>query len=461
MFTVFITISRGSIARNILHSDAFRILRERGIRIVLLAPAWEDPQFQKEFGGENVAFVPLLDQRQNFLDRIIVGIAKGLVYNATTELRDRYGFLSRKETSPFRRFIKRLIFRPLRNVGWLKEMMRQIDAILRPAREYDALFRAEHPGLIFVTNPTENADARVMKAARRHGVKVVAMPKSWDNLPKLSLRVKPDLLLLWGKALIPHALRYQHIEESRIRLVGVPQFDAMTDPKMAMTREEFFRSIGADPNRKLIVFGSEGKVTPGDPELAEILAGMVERDELGSPSQLYIRPYFALRGEEDKFRALAGRPNVIIDHWFTRTAGFRDSWDYTLEHARHFTNLMRHMDVMVCHASTLTLDAAVHNKPAVNLGFDGFTPKSYGDSVLRWYDSAHYANIMAQKGSRLAKNPAELREHLTAYLQNSSLDDEGRARLREQYCFRSDGGAGRRIAEVLLPRSAVPAAGES
>ena len=55
MRTIFITCIRGIIARNILATGAFRILRDRqDFRIILLAPTTRVAILQKEFGAPNV-----------------------------------------------------------------------------------------------------------------------------------------------------------------------------------------------------------------------------------------------------------------------------------------------------------------------------------------------------------------------------------------------------------------------
>lgn len=449
MATVFITISRGSIARNILGTDAFRILGERGVRRVILTRAWKDQHFRETFGGEGIAFEPLHEVRWTAADRFFVGIHKGLVYNAGSALRDRFGIYDGGGNA-LKWMLKQAAFSPLCRIGALKDAARRLDGALIPDWSYQDLFARERPSLLFATNPLEDSDVAVMKAARSAGVRIVAMHKSWDNLPKMSFRVKPDVFLVWGSALVEQAVRYQRMKREEVRVVGIPQFDIYHEPGVILSREEFFRRIGADPGRKLIVFGSDGKSAPNDPDVAEIIADFVGRDALGSPAQLYLRPYFALRGEERKFERLAGRPSVIIDRWFVPREIFRDRWDYSREHAIHFANLVAHADVMICTASTLTLDAAYRDKQVVNIAFDGRERKPYGRSVARYYDSAHYAPIARSGGCWVVQSADELREALTSYLARPDLHREGRAWLRQEYCCRTDGQSGRRVADALL-----------
>ena len=112
--TIFITISRGSIAKNILRPSVFARLKSAGTKIVILSSANEAADFKSDFGGENVFFEPLYEHKWSALDYFFVGLHKALVYNETTVLRDKYGILNKSETSVWRRISKKIIFMPLK-----------------------------------------------------------------------------------------------------------------------------------------------------------------------------------------------------------------------------------------------------------------------------------------------------------------------------------------------------------
>lgn len=446
--TIFITISRGSIAKNILRTAVFDRLKLAGIKIVILSPAYEAADFKSDFGGKNIFFEPLYEHQWSRLDYFFVGLHKALVYNESTVLRDKYGILDKSETSTWRRISKKIFFIPLSHWGGLKEFVRWLDKILLPGHKYDSLFLKYKPDLVFSTNPIEDADSYVLKAAKKFGVRTVGMPKSWDNLPKMSFRVKTGHTILWGQALVDQVRRYQHVKRSDISIVGVPQFDIYATNQSR--REDFFKKIGVDPSRQLLVFGSNSKYTPFDAEIAEMILGWITKGELAKDCVLFIRPYFAARGEEKKFDQFIGQPNVVIDHWFKHNVNFRDSWDYSNEHLIHFADLMRHMSIMINYPSTLTLDAAAVDKPIINLAFDGKTKRSYGESIARWYDSSHFKEVMARDGSEVVDSPKELKAAINAYLTNPKLKSEGRVRLRTDFCYIIDGQSANRLADCLL-----------
>ncbi len=452
--TVFVTISRGAIARNILQTAFLDRLVAAGADVVLITPAAADPEFRAAFARPGVSFEPLLPHRWTRRDYFFSGLHKGLVYNETRELVDRYGIygieLYEKRPNHFKYLWKKAFFVPASRSHLLKRAVRWLDNLLVKPKEYAELFDLRKPAVVFSTNPFEDADTDVLKTARAKGVPTVILPKSWDNLSKMNMRVRPDLLLLWGSTLVPDARRFHDMNEKNIRIVGVPQYDIYDEPGMVVSREEFFHTIGADPMRPLIVFGSEGKISPDDGDTAAILYGMLQALPVAGRPQLFLRPYYALEGEEKKFAALAGKDGVVIDTFFTPRLQFRDRWDWSREHARHYANLMAHMSVMVCSASTLTLDAVYRDKPVINIAFDGKRELPYGESVRRWYDSTHFKAILAYNGTSVVWNPAELQTATISALSDPSRQSSGRAALRAAYCPKIPGGSGKAIADAVL-----------
>lgn len=448
--TIFITISRGSIAKNFLHNDFYRILQEADSKIVLLSPAYGSEEFKKLFGGQNIFFEPLFEHKWSALDYFFTGVHKGLVYNETTELRDRFGILNKAETNAARRIFKNIFFKPLSCFGFFKEAARFFDYIFCPGKKYYGLFEKYRPDIVFSTNPMDDADSYVLKAAKHFKVKIIAMSKSWDNLSKMNYRVKPDKLLEWGKWLVGLAVKFQNMKKENVITVGAPQFDIYARPGKLLSREDFFERIGIDPGKKLLVFGSDAKYSPNDPEIIEMILEWIKNRELAEDCALYIRPYFSNKNDEKKFEKFIGRENVVVDHWFVRNNIFRDSWDYSYENLVHFSSLIKYLSIMMNYSSTLTLDAAVCDHPVIGIAFDGSAPKPFGESVARWYDSAHFKDIVDSGGLLVARSAEELKSAINLYLKNPNIRGEGRKKLRDEFCCGADGGAGERIARLLL-----------
>lgn len=450
MKTIFITISRGLIARNILQTDVFKVLKKAGLRIVLLAPAYQDKRFLDEFKDNNVFIEPLIEPKLGFFEKIFPLIHQGLIYNNTIDIRWRYGIFSHEETTFFKYILKKTIFKPLRIFPFLREAARWADFKLFPGKFHSELFKKYRPSLVFVTSIAFEGDAAVLKEAKSHKIPTVGMAKSWDNFCKNSFRVKADKLIVWSEFMKEQAIKYQSYKPQNIYIAGVPQFDYYSNYEATQNRREFFQKIGADPNKKLILLGSEGKYFPACPEVVEILASFISKKLLRNPCQILIRPHIAHNDDIKRFDSFRGKPNVILDDSFRPAPVFKDPTDYSQEQMIHFANSLYHCDILIASASTLILDGVAFDKPMINIGFDGFQKKPYGQSIIRQYDTAYYKGIVDTNAAWIVRGQNELLEAVNSYLADSSIRSKEREGLRQRFCYKLDGKSGQRIAQYIL-----------
>ncbi len=207
--TVFVTISRGSIARNILRTGIVDAMLSAGHRVVLLTPAYQDQTFVNEFRRDGVFFEPMFQPKRGWLDRILIGFHRGFVFNATSEIVARYGTYHMSETNAFKWVVHKAVFSVLSRMHFLRDAARWIDERLRPDTEYGPLLDRYKPDLIFSTNIMEDPDSFLIRAAKTRKIPTVGMPKSWDNLSKMFLRTKPDRLIVWSPYMKSEAMLFK------------------------------------------------------------------------------------------------------------------------------------------------------------------------------------------------------------------------------------------------------------
>jgi hypothetical protein len=98
----------------------------------------------------------------------------------------------------------------------------------------------------------------------------------------------------------------------------------------------------------------------------------------------------------------------------------------------------------------MTLDFAIRDKPVVNVAFDVSDPPVYGMPMwdyLRQFE--HYQPVDTLGAARFARTADELAAHVNAYLDDPSLDREGRRRFVELEVGVPVGQSGARILDVL------------
>lgn len=453
MKKIIITISRGWIARNLLQSDFFRILREE-YAIVILTPAYKDKRFLSEFSHPNVVFLPLEEKPWSFFDEFIYRFHKMLSWNKSTDIQLRYGIISLNDQKLWWGWyiLAKSIFYPLSKVRILRDILRWIDHIFlqkKEVAEFMALIEKEQPSLVICTNTTADTEIALIKASKNKGVEVWAMPKSWDNLAFGSFRAKANKLVVWNEYMKDRAVVFQNYKEKEVEMLGTIQYDFLVDKSRKVTYEKFCEEMGLDPNKKTIFFGSEGKLFVHDSEIASIIYELIEKNELAEPCQLLIRPHYGYKHDERKFSHLLRKPGVIIDLYNVPSQEFKDAWDYSDAFTNRFINSIFHSSVIINMCSTLAIDGAALDRPVINIMFDGYKILPKSKSLTRWYENDYYQEVLKIKATQIVHNKQELKEKINAYLRNPLLDSAERKVLRQQFCTYLDGSSGKRFAKLV------------
>jgi len=455
MKTIAITISRGSLAKNYLQNDFFRILRER-FRVIVLTPAAQDDRFVREFSHPNVEFVTFEEYPWSATEALLVKVGKMLMWSDSVRLLVHYGIPHRVKKGRFnvlRVFLATLFFLPLSRIPVLKRIMRFLDRILTQ-RSFSAslrrVLREKEIDFLFCTNLFSDSEVALIKAAKKEHVPVWGMPKSWDNLGNVPIRALPDRLCVWNEFMVEQAMRWHAVPREVIRVTGILQFDAHLDESRRWSRAEFCKRFKLDPKRKIILFGSEGRTLVDDPDIARMLASFVAHDSFPVPSQLLIRPHFGYHDDELRFMSLKGLPSVALDTAVERSRCFKDEWDYGEEFTTRFINTLYHADVLVTTGSTLCLDVACFDTPTVNIGFDGYAQRPFHESVRFWYHTEHAKELLRTNSAPLVRSERELKDAVFEALVHKDRFKSGRDRLRKRLCHNLDGKVGKRLAQDVI-----------
>jgi hypothetical protein len=464
MKTLFLSITHGFQARDLLRTDVLQTLLAAGVRVVILTPNHRDPYFVREFNRPGVVLEPLhtdvgrLEAAMGTFRRYVLASFK--LNRTLNALNERFY----RARSP-----KYLCIRALNavfgRVPVLRRLWMRLEAWLFPGHEYEEVFRRYCPDLLVTGTPGSiPADAHLLRWAQRHGVRTACVVLSWDNLTsKGHMAAVPQQLIVWNRIMEREARELHGYPADRIHVAGVSHFDVYARPSAAGTRERFCVGLGLEPSRALITLGTVTPwLFPHNAEVAEILARAVAEGRFTRAAQLLIRlhPQVMNAGTQhsenlDRFREIAAAyAHVHLDLPAVRSDSLM--WDVAESDMTHLADLLRYSDVTLNAGSTLTIDSAIMDSPIVNIGFDGFASEPPEQSVIRIYDFTHYANIVRSGGVRIARSADEMLSLIDAYLADPSLDREGRARIVDEQCGRVDGGAGLRVAALLMSFLGLP-----
>lgn len=451
MKTVFITITRGLLMRNIMRSRVFGLLKQnKDLKIVVLILNIYNippPQYlAEELRAENV-IVELVP------NRAIGGIQKA--FNTLTDFlvfteSSKYYITERPEAhkrmSDSLYFFINLFYRPLARFGFLKKAVRAIELLIYKNKNVAYYFDKYKPDLVFSTAIQSGMDYDILKEARKRKVKTISMPKSWDNIDRVLFRVLPDIFLVQHKGMKEQAVKYQALDPETIKVVGFPQFDIYKE-NIFVSKEEYCAKRGLDAALPIVFLGSEGLWSEGDDKIfGEIIsyreAGVIKN------CNIVIRPHFstAQKNYYDRFKQYK---NIYIDNNFRKSGFFGDKWDPTRDDQIDLANLLYHSSATITFASTLTLDAACFNKPVIALCF-GVTFKDGIDVTKKMYESGHYREILETQAAILVRSKEELAEAINKSIENPHLKQREVATIRENMCGTSDGKSGERIVDAII-----------
>lgn len=446
--TIFLIVDSGVAIRNILRTDAFKVLRAcPNLRIVIFSPLTDD-HFKAEMGGPNVFVEPLKQWKPTAAVKMLRSLKKDIWAEKYELARFREKRAARK--SRLLRTLALKLFLRDRSTPNVDRLVRKIEtweAKFTPLLASET-FDNYKPDLVFYTT-LYSRDHCTEIGAKQRDIPTVSFILSWDNpTTKGPFPVKPDRAILWNEVMRDELLKYHDFRPEQLFVSGPPQFDIYARPNLFRSREEFFRKWNLAPSKKLITYttGTPG-TAPFDDEIVELLYERMMQGAFRQPCQLLVRLH-----PKDKYKLyerFEKRPDLILQ-LPGRAGRTNDSWNPTVDDMYGLAELMKYSDVVVNIASTITIDAACFDTPIVNVAFDGFKTPPFEESCRRYYDYEHYKRVVETGGLKVSYTLDELIEHIQAYLDNPALDAEGRDRIRRTQCYQLDGRSGERIAHYLL-----------
>ncbi len=449
MKTILIPILQGVEAKNILRTDIYRrLIAEPDARLVLLiASSQRRDYYEKEFNHERVAYEVLPPYRPRALDHVFSELKFKLVNNETFDLRRR---MKREEGGSYFSYFTSLFFNRVFARSSVRKAVRWLDYLLVRQSFLAPLFDRYHPSIVFLAHLFDDAEIAILREAKKRGIKSIGFVNSWDKLTaRAIIRLLPDELVVFNQIVKKEAMDFADMPAEKIFVGGIPNYDCYLTYKPA-SREEFCRTLGAAPEKRIIVYAPNGKYSAlADGPMIDLLHSFIARSLIPN-AELLVR--FQPNDEIDR-SVIERRPWLIYDMpgvRFSRGRGV--DWDMTGADIQRLVDTLHHSSLLMCYTSSLSVDAAIFKKPVININFELEKIKKLSQSPIQYYQMAHYKNAVNTGGIRVVSSPQELLTWVNDYLKSPQEDEEGRKRLVREQCGELDGRAGKRIAEFVLSR---------
>jgi hypothetical protein len=415
MRTIFLTVQTGMGVRDLLRCGPLDfVLSHPETRVVLLTPGARDPGFLEEFQHERVVTVPL----------------------------EPYG-----PTPMVWRLMNRR-WRHARTPAMADAFHRLEQALIPIPAAYARLLDEYRPTLVVSGDPLRPGDANLITAARKRGIPTLGSVRSWDNVLK-HLRTRPDALTVWNSRNVNEAVEIDRFRPAQVTQVGAPQLDVYFSDH---TRELSPLELGLDPGKKTLLLATSSFTYDSDQTyLVDMLLAAIRSGEIRDPLQIVLR----LHPDDKVGRYLKYRHvrEVILDipERYLSTLG----WTMTQPDLERMAALLRHVDVMVNFATTVTLEAAIVDTPTLLVAFSPIDPAEMQRYVVGLHFEMHYKALVQRDLVPVAWNRDELVSWVNRYLDDPSLYRAQRAAIVDEWVQFTDGGSGRRLGEAILRQAGL------
>jgi predicted glycosyltransferase len=446
-YTVFFVVQTGFAIRNVLRSDAFRALaKKKDLNLVIFCGLSQNKKFQKEFCGSNIFFEKLHSNQDmsvfEWYSKNLQSLSQA--YRKPTESYDI--ILKKLKKTNLLKYRLAKILKPLLMSDKIFRGINCMDTRLFGNKNYDRLIEKYNPDLIFFSGAYDFDSHPLARRAKVMDIPSITLITSWDNLTKGSLIVKPDEMIVWNNIMKKEAIKLHGMKPEDVHVVGAPPFDFYHNVKI-LSREDFFKKMGLDQKKKLIVYASVTRsVTKDESFIVRDLLEMIDNRQLVEGCQILARIY--ARRNINEYKKYFNRSNIIFDQPKI-VKNLPDLWNPDKNTMEHIANTLAHADVFVSSSTTMVIEAALFDTPIVNWMYDEIANKDYTDSVSRFFDYTHYKNIIETKGVQVAKSPEEMKNQINTYLKSPHSDKKGRERIIKEQIGTVDGLAGKRISEVI------------
>jgi hypothetical protein len=454
-------IPRGEVIRNFVYTGCLdNISDAANLTLLTVSPGTEMDQML----GQSFEDVRPLKE---FDEKWIVGIQRELLDMAhgrwlwsqaaqeRWRLRDAEAKTFKQKTA---RTLKKLVCRPFASRAGLRTLSKIERATSRRFKTtdtYSTLFQELKPSLVFNGSHIHSRIAtQAVQAAQWLGIPTATFIFSWDNLTSQGRIMLPyDYFLVWNETLRKQLLEmYEWIRPEQVLVTGTPQFDFHFRSDYYQSREEFCRSVGADPKRPIILY-STGMANhmPGEPEIVEGIADILNEMNRPDKPQLLVRVYPKdLTGRFDELKKR--RRDILFPSiaWNSVWLTPKPEDSYSL------VNTLRHSAVGINVASTISLELCMFDKPVINVGYN---PPSVADETLsyaNYYNFDHYRPIVESGAVEVASSREEMKKMLINALANPGERSKERAALmKKMFGNTLDGQSANRVADALLKIAAV------
>jgi len=305
--------------------------------------------------------------------------------------------------------------------------------MLASSRHARQMIRKLNPSLVIIADSQLPVSFSFAREARRQGAKVVGGVRTWDHLTKNGPVIRDcDEYWVWNPTMHQEIIEYHNISPEQVQLVGSPQFDWYFNHDDAEAGSIIAERFGIPEDSRVILFGANRYFRGwGEPSIAERLAVDIESGKFGpEPTTLIIRSHPYDSKFRERFEPLTKYGCVRL-YESPNVGTLRPK--IMFDDAQLLANVLAKSALLICGQSTVAIDASCMDVPVINLAFEGDAEVPELLDARTRYDVDHYQKLLATEGTTLVENFEEFDAAVSKYLEDASIHNEGRVKIRENF----------------------------
>lgn len=448
--TLLIPITQAVVVKNILRTEVINgLLADKRLRVVCVALTPERTEHYKTIKKhERLVFETFAGKAPESKTEQFFSFLK--FYTIKTDTTDGKRYRAYKRNGNVFAYFGGLALNAILSQQPVRKLVRFLDEHLVGTSNWDTLLEKHKPDLVFFANIFDDAETALLRDAKRRKIRTAGFINTWDKVTGRSgIRLLPSHVAVFNETVKEEMLRLADMRPEDVTVAGTPQYD-MLIKGVPNSREDFYGKKKIDPKKRIILFAPIGSTfSDSDWDAIDLLHAQIENGTIPN-AELLVR--FQPNDFADKVEIHA-RPWMKYDLPGIRFGSERGGdWDMTSEDLQHLLDTLTHVSVVVCYASSISIDAALMDKPVINIDFELRKITDPSKTATFYYETEHYGKALKTGGILLAKSPKHLIELVTRAMEHPQEHREARKKLAESQCGFTDGRSGERLAVFLRER---------
>ena len=266
---------------------------------------------------------------------------------------------------------------------------------------YKNLLKTINPDVVFCTHQRAVNAISIIEMAKILNIKTITAIYSWDNLPKGRLPIRPDIYIVWSQYMADEFHKYYpDLVKNNVFITGSPQFEFYFKENLFVSRKEFCKKWGFNEDRPIICYSGDDTLTsPYDPDYLADVAEELNKIAKDKQPQILLRKCPAdLSNRFDwvvkKYPDLI---TIVNPLWVSDTDNLHWATAYpSVEDVALLVNICRHCNAVINVGSTMALDFAVYDKPAIFINYDQLHAENWSTKTI--YQFQHFRSMPHQDG---------------------------------------------------------------